>query len=251
MTRSRISALVVFGALLGLWQILPVLTRTTLLFSTPADVALLLARDWSRLGEDFLITFTEAAAGFGAACFFGLLATLLALRFPGTLGLTLAGLSVVQVVPMIVFAPLFISLLGYGFLSKAAMAFLFVIVTFLIGVLSSFPSIPRSYHELAQVSNVDRMTAIRTIFLPLMAPDIFATTKICAGLAVLGAVVAEFAGASAGLGKNIFLSTVRLEPELMWASVVLTAAAGLLLVAVVAVVERPLGHWYLHRARTP
>jgi len=68
--------------------------------------------------------------------------------------------------------------------------------------------------------------------------------KVSATLAVIGAIVAEFVGAPIGLGKNLFLSAKRLEPELMMASLLLSTSIGLLLYMSIQMIENKFGRWY-------
>ncbi len=75
-------------------------------------------------------------------------------------------------------------------------------------------------------------------------PSIIAGLKISATLAVIGAIVAEFNGADLGLGKNLYLSAKRLEPELMMTSLILSTIIGFLLFYIVKIIEVLKGEWY-------
>ena len=63
-------------------------------------------------------------------------------------------------------------------------------------------------------------------------------------LAVIGAVVAEWAGASRGLGRVVFLKAASLDQEAVFAGVFVLAGMGIFLTAIVSWLERRLLHWH-------
>jgi ABC-type nitrate/sulfonate/bicarbonate transport system permease component len=71
-------------------------------------------------------------------------------------------------------------------------------------------------------------------------------TSLGAGEAVIGSIVAEFTGAKYGIGKNLFVSAIRLDPDLMMSSLFLASLLGLSLYGLVVSVERKYGKWYLN-----
>ena len=76
-------------------------------------------------------------------------------------------------------------------------------------------------------------------------PNIFTGLKLGATLSVIGAIVAEFTGAEFGLGKNLFLTSIRIEPELMMLSIISSMILGCFLFATIYTIERFLGRWYI------
>ena len=90
------------------------------------------------------------------------------------------------------------------------------------------------------IYNADTWTCIRNIYFPLSLPSILAGLKISATLSVIGAIVAEFTGAKVGLGKNLFISAIRLEPDLMMSSLILSSLIGLFLFLTMRVLEKRL-----------
>jgi ABC-type nitrate/sulfonate/bicarbonate transport system permease component len=66
---------------------------------------------------------------------------------------------------------------------------------------------------------------------------------VAAALAVLGAVIAEFTGSASGLGRNIFLGTVRLDPELIMSALLLTSALGVAIHLALAWLARRSAWW--------
>jgi NitT/TauT family transport system permease protein len=85
---------------------------------------------------------------------------------------------------------------------------------------------------------------IRHVYFPLSMSSIMAGLKVSATLAVIGAIVAEFTGAEIGLGKNLFISAIRLEPDLMMTSLLLSTLIGLTIYGSIRLVEKRIFTWY-------
>ena len=66
-------------------------------------------------------------------------------------------------------------------------------------------------------------------------------------MAIMGAIVAEFAGARDGLGKNLYLAPKHSEPELMILSIFSTIFMGWVLFKSVELAEKRLGKWYIKK----
>ncbi|MEZ4103053.1 MAG: hypothetical protein R3B55_00555 [Candidatus Paceibacterota bacterium] len=74
--------------------------------------------------------------------------------------------------------------------------------------------------------------------------SIIAGLKISSTLAVLGAIVAEFTGSKVGIGKNLFISSIRLQPDLMMASLILAGLIGFIMYGIILIIEKKYGYWY-------
>jgi NitT/TauT family transport system permease protein len=83
--------------------------------------------------------------------------------------------------------------------------------------------------------------------LPGSLAYLFSGMKISAALAMIGAIVAEYAGADQGLGYVIMQATYRLDTVTLFAGIIYSAAGGCALFGFVLVLER----WILGRYRVP
>ena len=108
--------------------------------------------------------------------------------------------------------------------------------------------IPQNVHNLLNVYDAPKTTRIVRVYLPLAMPSGMAGLKVSATLSVIGAIVAEFTGSEVGLGRNLFLSTIRLQPDLMMASLVASAILGASMFLGVHAIERNVGIWFLPRS---
>lgn len=189
-------------------------------------------------------TLTEALFGLIIATLFSFVVMTLCFYKPWLMDLVLPLMVISQVVPLIVLAPFFIILLGIGIGSKIAMAAVISFFPIFVNLAHGYKSIGSNIHELLYIYNAPLTFRIRKVYFPLSTSSIMAGLKVSATLAVIGAIVAEFTGAETGLGRNLFLSAIRLEPELMMSSLFLSALVGGLLFAIILVLEKWLGRWY-------
>jgi NitT/TauT family transport system permease protein len=79
---------------------------------------------------------------------------------------------------------------------------------------------------------------------PHSLPYVISAFKTAVSLAVIGAVVAEWAGAGQGLGRVVFLKAAALDQAAVFASVFVLATMGILLTAIVNWLEKRLLYWH-------
>jgi ABC-type nitrate/sulfonate/bicarbonate transport system permease component len=80
--------------------------------------------------------------------------------------------------------------------------------------------------------------------MPAALPFVFSGLKIAAALSVIGAVFAEWVGASDGLGHLILVLNNQTATAEMFATIVVLALIGISLFAFVSLLERLLLPWY-------
>lgn len=245
----RILYVVILVALIALWEIASSHnTHTRLLISSPSLVIEYISNYLTPLAKATFITFLEAFTGLIIATIFSFLSISFCLYFPRLLSFILPIMVVSQIIPLITLAPLFILLFGLGITAKIMMAALLCFFPIFISFANSTNLISPNVHDLFKIYNGTKIQKIRFIYFPLCLPYILSGLKIASTLAVIAAVVAEFTGASVGLGKNIFLASKRLEPELMISSVLLSSFLGIILFSTIYIIELKLGKWYLKQS---
>jgi NitT/TauT family transport system permease protein len=188
-------------------------------------------------------TFIEAIAGLVIATVFSFLMMILCFYRPGLMEFILPLMVTSQVIPLIVLAPFFIILMGIGLASKIAMAAVISFFPIFVNFAHGYKSISSNIHELMHIYDASTGFKIRNVYFPLSASSILSGLKVSATLAVIGAIVAEFTGAETGLGKNLFLSAIRLEPEMMMSSLILSSILGGALFLIISLSERKLTSW--------
>jgi len=235
-----------FIVLLALWEILvDVREIPAIILPKPSAIIRRLAEEPGYFFiENGLITFYEALAGFAAAAVTGIGSAALMAR-SRIIERTFFPLAiVVKATPIIVIAPLLVIWGGYGPVPKVIMAALLcyfpIMVNTIIGLRSVNPTSLEFFQSVA-ASEIEIFYRLRA---PHALPYVISAFKTSASLAVIGAVVAEWAGAGQGLGRVVFLMASYLDQEGVFAGIVVLAAMGILLTALVGWLERRLLHWH-------
>jgi NitT/TauT family transport system permease protein len=209
-----------------------------LLLSSPSHVVHYFSEEYASLLAATATTLLESVLGLLIATSFSFGIMIICFYKPKFLNFIMPVMIGSQVVPLIVLAPFFIILLGIGLSSKVAMAALISFFPVFVNFGTGVKAIPKEITEFAHINKTSTWRKIKNIYFPLSLPSIFAGLKIAATLAVIGAIVAEFTGAKIGLGKNLFLSAKRLEPELMMTSLLLSTFLGALMFGLILIIEK-------------
>lgn len=242
--KNKILYILLSVLLLAAWQYFGSTSQTVrLLLSSPSLVANYFGENYTALIQATQTTLIEALTGLMIATFFSFGVMILCFYKPKLMDFVLPIMITSQVIPLIVLAPFFIILMGIGLGSKIAMAALMCFFPIFVNFAQGYKAIRQNIHELMHIYNAGTWTRIRNVYFPLAMPSIMAGLKISATLAVIGAIVAEFTGAVNGLGKNLFLSAIRLEPDLMMTSLILSALLGALLFGTISIIEKRLTRW--------
>lgn len=238
-----------FISVVIIWEVLYGYTENIkYLISGPRSILRYFLENSVSLAFDFMITLMESIVGLFVAILGSLMLTVLFCFLPFLIQFLYPALVVTQVIPLIALAPLIILIFGTSITGKIAMSVIVCFFPILVSTLTGIKSIPRNIIDLMYIYSASRWQMIRYVYFPLSTQHIMAGIKISATLSVIGAIIAEFNGADRGLGKNIFISAKRLEPELMMNSLILSAMMGCLLYFSIVLVERKIGHWYLNKS---
>jgi len=153
-----------------------------------------------------------------------------------------------QTVPLVAIAPLVIVWFGFGLLPKVLVVILVTFFPITIGLLDGFRSTAADAATLMRSFGASSGQAFRKLRWPSALPAFFTGLRISATYAVLAAVIAEYVGATEGLGIWIQLSQRSFRTDLVFAAIVLTAALSVALYAAVVAAERAVIPWW-HASR--
>jgi putative hydroxymethylpyrimidine transport system permease protein len=226
-------------ALLGIWELYADLGGgDRLILPAPHDVAKALFTDRSLLWSNFLVTAQEVLLGILVAAIAGL-ALAVAIHFSRTLRAAVYPLLVAsQTVPIPILAPVLVLWLGFGLLPKlvviALVSFFSIVVTTLDGLAAVDPDLLK----LMRTFDAPRGRSFRHVELPSALPGVFTGAKIAVAVAVIGAVLAEQAGADSGLGYLFEQADGQLLMPRAYAAVVILSAFAIALFALLTLAER-------------
>jgi ABC-type nitrate/sulfonate/bicarbonate transport system permease component len=190
-----------------------------------------------------LLTVGEAMAGLVLGLSAGfLLASLLTLR-PGLENGVMTLAILVKSTPLVAIAPLLTLWFGFGVLPKIVITALLTFFPVLVNVLSGLQRVDPALMDLFRSWRAGRWDIFYHLRLPSSLPFLFAALKISAPLALIGAVVAEWTGASGGLGRTMWLAYTNLNLPFMFAAIFVLASIGIVLYRLLDSVEQQVIFW--------
>lgn len=236
-------------ALLGLWELY---ARTggvdDFILPAPTEIAQALVDDRALLWDNFTVTALEVGLGIVVALITGF-ALAIAIHFSRTVRRAVYPLLVgSQAIPIVVIAPLLAVWWGFGIAPKLAIIALVCFFPVVVTTLDALAAIDPDQLKLMRTLGASRWQAFRWTEMPAALPAALSGAKIAVAVAVIGAVFAEYAGSSEGLGHLILQAIPQLETARAYAAVVVLAAFAVLLFGVLAAAERRLLPW-VHRPK--
>jgi NitT/TauT family transport system permease protein len=151
-----------------------------------------------------------------------------------------------QITPRVALAPLFLTWFGFGITSKVVMAATICFFPVLIGVVVGLENVDKDARSLMRSFGASRFQEYRKLALPSSLPVIFAGIKTAMTLALIGAIVAEFVGATEGMGVLIKTFNFQLQVAEGFAVIVALAIIGLILYGITELIEHKLVFWRGH-----
>jgi NitT/TauT family transport system permease protein len=243
--RKRVSAgLVLVAALMLAWELAVGVSGTPVyLVPAPSDVAAVLGDDAAALGSASLITLLEAVSGLLIGAAVGVTLAIL-VTFWGHFEQGVMSLAIlVKSTPIIAVAPILTIWLGFGIGPKVIITALLTFFPVLVNSLEGFRSVDPAISDWAHSIDASPREMFVSVRWPSARPFLFAALKVAAPLAMIGAVVAEWIGASSGLGRHMWVSYTNLDMPSLFAAVLAVTLLSTALFRSVLVVERRTVHW--------
>lgn len=219
------------------------------LLPAPSRIALVLAGDFPAFASAWLATLKLAlvalalavASGVAGAAAFALLPRLERALLPLVVAL--------QVTPVVAVAPLLLVVFDDPWWASLCCAWLVALFPLLSSTLSGLRAADPGLLELFSLYGAKPLQRLRWLLLPTSLPYFLSGLRVGAGLALIGAVVAEFAAGAAGrdtgLASRLLEAMFRTDMPRMYAALALIMATGLLLYGAVALLEwRLVGRWH-------
>jgi NitT/TauT family transport system permease protein len=148
-----------------------------------------------------------------------------------------------QSIPKVALAPILVVMLGANELPRVVITVLVAFFPLVISIATGLMSVPPELIELGRSCRASKWRELVKIRLPFAVPFIFAGLKVAIALAVVGAVVAEFVNADAGLGFLIQTSTAFFKVPVAFGALIILSLMGVILFQIVVLVERIFFPW--------
>lgn len=148
-----------------------------------------------------------------------------------------------QNTPRVALAPVFLTWFGFGMESKVVMAAVICFFPVVINMVAGIAGVDDNAKTLFRSLGATQTQTFFRLTMPSAAAVAFAGVKTALTLALLGAIVAEFVGASEGLGVLIKELSFQLEVAMSFAVVIFLAVIGLVLYGIIELIEKKLITW--------
>ena len=148
-----------------------------------------------------------------------------------------------RAVPMVVFMPLFMVMLGRGLPPILAIVSFSVYFPTFLNMMRGLNSADVDYEELLHTLSATPWQRLKLIQFPASMPFLFAALKVSASSAFISSLVTEWIGATVGLGYLVVVSGQFFKLPMLWAAIFTAASLTLLLLGLVTLAERVLWRW--------
>jgi NitT/TauT family transport system permease protein len=226
------------------WQAIVFVTGyPSFILPGPYTVAVAFVRAWSdgTMERHAATTLVEILLGFAIGASLALVAGLLLARSRLVERLASPYLVAAQSTPILALAPLLVLWFGTGLLSKLVIIVLIVFFPVAIATMVGIRTVDPGLLEMARSFRATSRQIATRVEIPAALPSILGGMRVGATLAVIGAIVAEWAGGESGLGVLINIARGSLfDIPLMFATLATLALIGVALSLVMVLVERRL-----------
>lgn len=238
-----------FGLLL-LWQILCTINEVPVyLFPKPTDIWASFTTHWPGLLRASSVTMMVTLQAFAAAVVVGTAIAFLfnqsriieACLFPYAI--------ILQVTPIVAISPLIIILIKDTSVALTVCAALVALFPIISNTTLGLRSVDPGLVNLFRANKASRLQTLVRLRIPSALPYFFAGLRISSGLALIGAVVAEFVAGTGGMGSGlayeILQAGFQLNIPLMFAALGLITAIGIALFLVMSGLSNlAIGSWH-------
>ena len=242
--KTQLPALILVFALLILWQMGAMHMDAAYILPSPTQI---LQKLWELRVPLFTAhlpaTMQVTAIGLGISIVFGLGLAILMDASPAVSRAVYPIVITSQTIPTTALAPLFVLWFGYSIWSKVLVTVLITFFPITITVYDGLRAVRIEMIELLQTYGASRTQIFLKLKLPSVLPYFFSALKMAVPMSIVGAAIGEWLGAQAGLGYFSRRMITQLDGAGVFAPIVLLSAVAILLVSILALIEKKVVHW--------
>ena len=218
-------------------------------YSRPSLIAVRLWQ-WATEGVDGIslwyhlwVTMEESLIGFFTGAIAGVLVGVALGRNRLAADVFSVYIKVINSIPRVVLAPIFIMLFGLGLASKVALAFVMVFFVVFSNAFQGVREADRALIANAQILGASPWQLTRSVIIPSAMSWIFASLHVSFGFAIVGAIVGEFVGSRYGIGLLINVAKGSFDAAGMYAAIVIIMLVALGVEQIMTLIEHRLAKW--------
>jgi NitT/TauT family transport system permease protein len=244
--RLRILQVAVFVMLVGTWQALAAFDLIDpFFFSRPSAIAV---KIWGWLVGGYIwphlaVTLFEALLAFAIGAVLGVAAGLAFARIELLAAVFDPYIRILNALPRVILAPIFILWFGLGVASKVALGVTLVFFVVFFNTFQGIREVDPVVRNNARMLQASDRQMLRYVYLPSAMAWIFSSLHTSIGFALVGAVVGEYIGASRGIGYVVAQAQGVFDTTGVFAGLILTSAVVLCIDLAINRLERHLLRW--------
>jgi ABC-type nitrate/sulfonate/bicarbonate transport system permease component len=214
------------------------------LLPPPSSIAAELVESRSLLLRHTWVTLEEVLLGFTLALVVGV-ALAMAIAYSRVVERAAYPFVIAsQTVPVIVIAPLLLIWIGYGIWPKVIVVVLISFFPIVVNMVDGLKSADPDMLNMMRSLGASRWQLFTKVQAPASVPFLFSGIRVAIAVSVIGAVIGEWVGASAGLGYLMTRSAPQFLTDRVFASIFILSVMGITLFALVVLAERYALPWY-------
>ncbi len=233
-----------WGLLVGLILLWEAASRIGLIdpffFSSPTQILSTAVTKWQSgsLWRDIVYTASSTLLGFLLGTVIG---SILGLLFWFSRPVALVAepwLIVLNALPKLALAPVLVILIGIGFASKVALAFLMTVIVAAMSAYGGVQTVDPALLTLLSSLGAGKWQTFTRLVVPSALPSMITGLRVNIALAMAGSIVGEFIASDRGLGRMIVYAGTVFDLPLVWVGVVVLSVVSILMYAAVVVAEK-------------
>lgn len=246
--RSVLPTIALLVIIIGIWEVAPRIFSIPEFIITPfSSVVTEIINQWSDvLQSATTTTVTEMLLGILAAFVLSVIVAITLNSFAAVRQFLYPLLVASQAIPVIVIAPVFAIILGYGIESKVIVVTIQCFFPITVSFLSGLAAVEQEKLNLMKTLYGTRTSTFLRLELPSSLPYLFSGLRVAVSYAPVAALFAEYTGSEDGLGYVMIQAIPQMQTSLVWGEVLILTALSLLMFGVVVLLERVFCSWAKH-----
>ena len=195
------------------------------------------------LWRDLAVSAREFALGYGLAVAAGIPAGILMGWYRRINSVFEPFVNALYATPRIALMPLIIIWFGFDLSAKVAIIFLSAIFPILVSTVTGVRTIERDFIKVARSFGASDGQLFRTVALPSSVPNLLTGLRLGLGHALIGIVVGEMYGATAGIGYMMQTAGATFQTDKVMVGLAVIAGAGMALTQALKMMEARFDVW--------
>ena len=189
------------------------------------------------------VTMEEAILGFITGSIVGIVVGIALGRNQLAADIFALYIKLINSIPRVVLAPIFIMILGLGLASKVALAFVMVFFVVFSNAFQGVREADKAMIANARILGASNWQLTKSVIVPSAMSWIFASLHVSFGFAIIGAIVGEFVGARYGIGLLINIAKGSFDAAGMFAAILVVMFVALAAEYLMTWIENRLISW--------